>query len=386
MHLRDVFKGFALTAIAILIAVGSTAVIASVPAGASTKTPSSDVAYAKAQVAKYSKLTVFTAPGGKITRISQLKGSTIYFIPYYLEAPYFAAEASSLQQAAGVAGVKVMVCNAEGSPALVTTCFQQAIAAQAKGIITDSIDYSLAPNGYAAAAKAGIPVVAAGISDAVPSSLKGHAVTYGIGTPLAGRLSADAVISASNGKAHALLVVTHYTPLTTQNAGTMASEFKQRCPGCVVSTSIYSDVEVAKVVTEVSTALDQIPAINYLIGQFDDPAGPGIVQGMQVAHRSNVKEVTQGASLAGLQRVASGAQIADVSSDPDVNAWNEMDIVFRMATKSQVPAIGTYTIAQRVFTKSNIGSITLTNAASANGSWFSNGSFRKIYTKLWTSK
>jgi ribose transport system substrate-binding protein len=340
---------------------------------------------AKAELAKYLQLTTtFKAPGPTLKNAASLRGKTITYVPFFLEAPYFQAEVTLLQRAASVVGMKVNVCNAAATPTGAASCINQAVATKAGGIITDSIPYSFATNAYAAAAKAGIPVVASDIADPVPSSLGPDVQTMDFHEDVTGKLVADEIIADSGGHANVLLVVSHDVTEDVVNEKAMQQEFAANCPGCKVTPSIFSNNQLNDIASAVSVALTQNPDINYVVIQYDEPEGPLVLQGIvQVHATSRVKIVSQGSFLFGLQKIAAGQQLADVNSDPASGAWNEADLLFRMMTKSPIPSASSYDLPIRLFDKSNVGSLALTATAYASGQWYTNGGYASVYRSVW---
>ena len=346
---------------------------------------SDTVEYAKAQVAAHLDVVdTFKAPGDAITGLGAVKGSTITYIPLFLQSPYFGAEAAQLKQAFGLVGVTVQVCDGKATPTVVATCFNQAISGKSVGIISDAIPYGFALNAYTAAANANIPVVAGNIGDAVPAALAGHAATLGLRQDTIGHLTADSIIADSGGSAHVLLVVANDSALTKENADALTSEFQQRCPSCVVSTAIYRSTEIQKIPTTVSVALGQDPAISYMVCQFDEPAGPACLQGLKLhSNSAAVKFLTGGASLSGILRVKAGTQLADTSADPATAAWNETDLLLRMMSKASIPDTAAYSVPIRVFNASNINTVDATVEGFQGTSWYTKGGFQNEYKKLW---
>lgn len=363
----------------------STATDTGASAAPSTTSQTAGVQAANAELAKYLELTTtFKAPGPALQNAASLKGKTITYVPFFLEAPYFQAEVTLLQRAASDVGMKVNVCNAEATPTGAASCINQAVAAKAAGIITDSIPYAFAKNAYAAAAKAAIPVVAADIADPVPSSFGSDVQTMDFHEDITGKLVADKIIADSAGHANVLLVVSHDVTENIVNQQAMQQEFAANCPGCKVTASIFSNSQLNDIPSAVSVALTQDPGIDYVVIQYDEPAGPLVLQGIEQVHAtSRIKIVSQGAFLFGLQKIAAGQQLADVNSDPATGAWNEADLLFRMMTKSGVPSPNSYDLPIRLFDKSNVGSLTLTSTAYASGEWYTNGAYASVYRALW---
>jgi ribose transport system substrate-binding protein len=344
------------------------------------------VAAAKAQLAKYQPLvTSFKAPGPALSDPAALRGKTFTYVAAFLEAAYFQGQVQLIKQAAAVVGMKVSVCDAKGTPTGASSCIMQGVRDKSAGIITDSIPYDFASNAYAASAAANIPVVVADIAVPTPASLVGHAVTMAFPGDVVAELAADEIIDDSSGTANALLVTQDDGGPNVITQSAMNKEFAANCPACKITVVKYHETQLQQLPTLVSTAFLKDPTAKYLFFDYDSPAGPLVYQGMQTAHVANVKVVSLGAGLNGLQNISSGKQFADVNTDPASGAWNEADMLFRMITKTGVPSPDAYQLPIRAFDSSNVAGLPLTQAAYVNGEWFTNGAYQKDYERLWTS-
>jgi ribose transport system substrate-binding protein len=344
------------------------------------------VAAAEAQLTQYEGLvTSFRGPGPALSDPGALRGKTFTYVPFFLEAPYFQAEVQLLKQAAAVVGMKMTVCDAQATPTGATACIRQAAGAKSAGIITDSIPYNFAGNAYAAAAAANIPVVAGDIADPVPAELTGHAITMDMHENVVGELVADEIIANSSGTANPLLVDEDDEDENFVTDNAILHQFAADCPRCKITQVPYHDTSLQLIPTAVSTALLRDRSINYVFIHYDEPAGPLVFQGMQTAHATDAKVVSMGAFAYGLQNVASGKEIADVNSDPATGAWDEADALFRMITKSEIPPPSAYQLPIRVFDESNVAGLALTTTVYDSGAWYTNGAYRTVYRRLWTS-
>ncbi len=362
---------------------GSTAA-SSAPSGGSTSSSSGGtdgVAYAKGQIAKYSPLrTTFPQPGPALTGVKgKLTGKTIWYIPIFLQAPIFTAEAAALTEALKTAGATVHVCDAATNPSTADSCLRQAASSHAAGIITAAMDYSFASRAYAAVIAAKIPIVATDNDKpgSFPESPYVRRLT--IGGLVYAALGADWIIADSNGKAQVLYVADDSNAGVTQT-NAVKKEFATNCPGCKLTIVTFSDPTIAKMPTAVSAAMTSHPKINYVFGGYDAPSGIFALQGAKQVTGRKFTYLTVTGQPPGLQRVAAGQQAADPGVDTAETMWNATDALMRMITGAKQV---NYLPAVRVFTKANVPSDTKSAAAYASGSWYSNGGFRAMYTKLW---
>jgi ribose transport system substrate-binding protein len=350
--------------------------------GASTTSASSGVTYAKAQVAKYSKrITSFSPPGPPLHGIkSKLSGKTVWYIPVFLQAPLFTADAKDIAQPLALAGASVHVCDAGSNPSQASSCINEAVKSHAAAIVTDAMNDSFASSAYAAAIAAKIPVVAADNDNSVGFPKSPLLTTVSFGAPEDARLAADWIIADSHGKADVVSAADNSNDGVIEAAATK-DEFTKYCPGCKYAAVSFGDLSVQNLATEISSAMDKDPNINYVDGDYDAPSGIYALQGAKTVSGRHFTYITSTGQPPGLERVAAGQQAADPGLDPDDAMWNTADALFRILTGAK-PVVS-YTPALRIFTKSNVPSNTKDATAYASGQWYTNGAFKAMYQKLW---
>jgi ribose transport system substrate-binding protein len=369
-----------LTAIA-ATACSSSSSSSSTSQSSGTSPGAAGVQYAQAQLNKYSGLvTSFTAPGSALSGLkAKLSGKTIWYIPIFLQAPAFTADAQDLVEPLALAGAKVHVCDAGANPSQANACLKEAVAAKAAGIITDAMGYSFAAQAYSAAIAAHIPVVATSNDDVKGFPVSSDLATVSIGLTADARLAADWIIADSGGKANVLYTADNSAQGVLESAATR-DEFARECPGCKVTVVEFGDLTVQNLATAVSSAMVKNPGINYVYGGYDAPSGIYALQGAKQVTGRHFTYVTGTGQPPGLQRVAAGQQAADPGIDTVDAMWNTADALFRIVTGAKQVQ---YTPAFRIFTKSNVPSNTKDASAYASGQWYTNGAFKPMYTKLW---
>lgn len=327
----------------------------------------------------------FKAPGESVKGLDKFSGGTITYVPITLQATYFQAQYEQISEAAKKVGLKVQICDAKAQPTVATQCLNQAIAGKSVGIITDSLPFAIANNAYAAAVKAGIPIVASDVTDPIPAGWEGKVMTTDNGQADGARLMADAIIADSNGKADVLFANDVVDSTAKSVSDAVEDQFKTNCPGCDVTLVQWEPTAPQKIPTAVSVALNNNPDIRYVYVQYDQPAGPPAIQGMKLSRQADeLQLVGFGSDVSAMQRIKSGQQMADVASDPALIAWNNADRLFRLITDSSVPEASSYVEPRRVFNSTNIKSVDGSNVDDfKSGAWFSDGSFRDTYASLW---
>lgn len=351
---------------------------------------SSGLAYAKAQVAKYSAPTTsFPAPGPALKNVASLKGKTVYYVPITLEDPEFSIVASALKQALGSVGINVVACSGDATPTGVSSCLGRAVAQKAAAVIGDSVPIVLAANEFAKVQAAGIPVL---ITDQLPPPPGLPGVVKGLGNdklayepengiaPLA--LIADWVIADSGGKANVLISEFTDSPSTQAYIAQGAkAQFAKNCSGCTVAISKVQNANFNLIPSQTSSALLAHPNTNYVIAEFDAELQP-LFGGVQQAHfATKAKGASTTGVLGALQQLKSKQFLAaDAGTDFPYQGWADADAVMRQL-------LGMPTVAEnvpmRLFTSANIGSLALTPSAEASGAWYGSSAYQGMFTKLW---
>jgi ribose transport system substrate-binding protein len=197
-------------------------------------------------------------------------------------------------------------------------------------------------------------------------------------------LMADWVIADSKGKANAIFTVETDSPSSTAYVTKGAApEFKKYCPGCKIT---YADTPSTGVTSQwVETTVKKTPGVQYYYSEFEDDLSQ-TTQGVSLAGQANSLKVSYAtATLAGLTDIKNHKQVfADIGDDVAYEGWADADNLLRMMVKQ--PTV-TEHIPERLFTRQNIGSIKLTNAAQASGVWYGNPTqFQTGFETLWGTK
>jgi ribose transport system substrate-binding protein len=359
------------------------------PAGGSAQT-SSGVAYANAQVARYSgTVKSFPAPGPPLKKVASLRGKTVYYVPITLEDPEFSIVAGALKTAMGKVGVNVVACSGGANPSGISSCLGRAVAAKAAGVITDAIPVVEAANAFRAVQAAGIPIL---VTDQLqpPSGLPG--AVHGLGNDKVGYLPgngipplsviADWVIAHSNGKANVLITV-FVDNVSSQIYVTKGAipEFQKHCPGCKVYLSKALNANFNLIPSQTSSALLSHPGVNYVIPEYDAAVEPVLGGVQQSGFATKVTGASTTGLLGALQQIkAKHFLAADMGTSFPYQGWADADASLRqMLGMPVVPE----NIPMRLFTAANIDSVTLTPAAQASGEWYGGSGYQAMFSKLW---
>ena len=373
----------ALTA-ALLAGCGSSGTATSTPATSSAP----GVQRATALVTQFEQTTAYQPTGSPLTGVAAaLAGKTVYYVPIDQQVPIFPVVESGLGQALATVGARLHVCDGGASPATTTACLNQAIADGAAAVVTDSIPFGFAEQGFLSLEKHHIPV------------LLGDEPSVGAaGTPVAGTdqlafletnqtramsLSADWIIAHSGGKADVLVVEVTDSPLTVQaiTQGALV-QFRTLCPGCTVHTITTSTANLGSLPSAVSSALLKDRSIGYVFSEFDTDVQAALGGVVQSGFASKVIGVSSMGILGSLQMLRSSNFLyEDTGSDGILLGWQYANQAFRMILRQ--PVLQSEDIPQRVFTRDNVSSLDLTSAGQLSGAWYGTAGFKAAFDKLW---
>lgn len=352
--------------------------------GSSSSSGSSgDLAKAQQEVTSLEAVTkTYPVPTAGVSGVSAFKGRKVYYIPLVQSIPGFVVTASSMKQALGTAGLSQQVCDGQGQPSAVAACVQQAVAANAAGIVLDAIPYGMAQNALDAAKAKGIPIIVADQYAPTSGTANTDQVTYVPGATDQPTAIAWWIINASKGAAKAIIAEEIDSPSSKQYVTNSLAIYKQYCPGCNIKVKDITASTDALLATDTSSNILTDPGVQYYYTEFEDSLQPTIQGIQQSGHTSSVALSVAGGSVNGLGLLKSGSSTvkAVVAVDEAYAGYALTDEILRMMTKSS-PVAEPY--PTRLFTSDNIGSIDVTTTAQSSGTWFGDTSFETSYAALW---
>lgn len=349
--------------------------------GSSGGVSTAGLAKARQEVASLEATTAsYPVPTATVPGVSQVRGRTVYYIPLVQQIPGFVVTAQVMRQALSRVGLSQQVCDGQGQPSAIAACVQQAIAANAAGIVLDAIPYGMVQNALDSAKGKGIPIVIA--DQLAPSGTTNtDQVTYVPGATSQPSAIAWWLIADSQGKANVIIAEEADSPSSKQYVTDSLPIYQQYCPACKVTVKTITATTDALLASATSSNILTNPNAGYYYTEFEDSLQP-TVQGIQQSGRSSsVSLSVAGGSVDGLGLLKGSTVVkAVVAVDQAYAGYALTDEILRMMTKS-APVDEPY--PTRLFTKQNINSIQVTTAAQANGEWFGDNSFEASYTKLW---
>lgn len=338
-----------------------------------------------ANLARYSARIdpTYTAPAYSA---AAARGKTVWWVPTDTSNPFIAVVGQNLKDALASQGVEMKVCDGKNNPVDANNCIGQAISQQASAIQVDGFLPEVYSQQLASAAAAKIPVFSGAAQDASEPLAAGLTGQSSQPFKLGGMLLADWVAKKSGGSGESLFVSVPDVAGAGQELEEYKKEMAQECPGCKV---VDKGVTLANWATDIapttSAALVGNPSLSYVVPAFDpmtqftDPAIK------QAGKASSVTVATFNGSVQPMQDLKDGSVVGvEIGIDLNALGYIEADLILRALSGQPQPS--TFPVAPvRVFDSTNIGELTLSAGAQADGSWYTNtpGATKEFFTKLW---
>lgn len=335
---------------------------------------------AKAEVARLeAPSNKFVAPGPSVDT-SGVRGKTIWYVSLGQAIPVLAVEQKGLSEAASALGMSFKICDGKFQPAVAAACVNSAVSAGAAGIIMDSVTTASVATAMQNAAAHKVPVLA--VSAIGTNSA---ALAYGTnGDEAAQAGAANWIVADSNGKATVLSTRVQDDTGALNDTAVGSKPVFDKCTGCKITFATYTSGTVPGIPSLISSTLLRNRGVNYGFPQFDFLV-PLYVAGVRTAGMTGkLKIVSTNGVLSSMQMVKNGGQDADIASNRNYSGWLAMDSMLRMIKGMPVPT--NWQIPIRIFDKSNIGTIPLTEAAASTGEWFGPLDYQASFKALWGLK
>ena len=351
------------------------------PSTTAKATSSSGVVAAQAAVAKYSAAVSQFPPIKPVTGANKLSGKSVWFVP--ISTLVYPDTGSILNEALGKLGITVHVCDGNFVPTAIAGCLSQAGSSGANAVLTGAVDYASVSSAINALVAKGVPVV---MADTVPppgttSSAKLTFDYDSAGTNLDEDLAADSIIADSNGKANILFLAITDSALLKDAAAHAMTFLADKCPGCSVTRIDYNTASLSKLSSEVNAALISKPATTYIFGELDPSSASAIAAIRTAGLEGKVKYASAGGGLPDIQNLATGdIEFANAGVSGAYNSWRYADDVVRLLAGQAPSNDGTVV---RMFTKSNVGSLTLTPAQSVSNAWYGSDAYKANFLAAW---
>ncbi|HZV49817.1 MAG TPA: substrate-binding domain-containing protein [Candidatus Dormibacteraeota bacterium] len=328
----------------------------STPSAGSGGASQANLSAVRAEINRYAGLPTFTAPGPSIDR-ARVAGKTVFYIPDSSANPFAANIGNAMAQAAKMLDMNFVNCTTQGQVAQWVQCYGEALNRHVN-LIYDfgGVDPRVVGPQIAQAQQASIPVLAIHVYAASQTPV---AVNYSVPAPYdeAARLMADWVVLDTRGRADVLVVTSNEVTGTPPLVNGIKRVFAQRCSSSCKAT--FVNVPVAdwstKIQTEVQSALNRDPNINYIIPIYDSMS-QFIVPAVTATGRTGKVHIsTYNGTPFVLGYMQTGEIVTmDVGENLDWLGWAYIDAGARVLSSTNLPRTIDEHTALRIFTRANV--------------------------------
>lgn len=262
---------------------------------------------------------------------------SVHFVGCDQSIPGCVAQVEGVRQAAEALGFEVNVCDAKSDVASFQNCMSQAVNAKPDFIVNNARPYSDAPEAYADAHAADIPVIGQ-FTAQEPDPEKGNVVEVGSVCQIEGELLGHYMVAESDGKANVAVFADTVYQCNGQRADGIKAAL-DKCPTCEVTIARFS---VATAQTDLPPALQakiqSTPDLNWLVST---PGFSGVMAADAVRQAGAADRISVGTfdgDEPTLALVRAGDIIkADVASGVYENGWTVMDAALRLKAGQEIP-------------------------------------------------
>jgi ribose transport system substrate-binding protein len=244
--------------------------------------------------------------------------------------------AKAIEAAADAIGYGFEICDGGSSPDTIAQCWTNAVNAKPDAIITNGIGVDVAGDGYAAAAKANIPVV--GMFTGNDLGVDG-VVTEVAGDECGpqGEMAGNWVIADSGGDANVLFVGTQTFKCNQQRQSGFESAM-QKCTECKVSTLDFAiDAIQSTLPQQLQAKLQSTPDVDYVVGTFDAIALVAADAVRQAGKADSIRVAGFDADAPNLELIGNeDIQFADVTSGTTEPGYAAVDAAARSLVGEEV--------------------------------------------------
>jgi ribose transport system substrate-binding protein len=301
------------------------------------------------------------------------KGKTIYHVACNLALEGCSKIANAIEAGTKALGYKFQKCDGGTTADKIGACFTNAVNAKPDAIVVNGLDVNAAGDGYAAAEKAGIPII--GSFTGNPEGAKGvKTEVAGDACTKEGTALANWIIADSKGKANALFVGTKTYACNIQRQESFVSALKA-CATCKSDTLEFAiDAIQSGLPQQLQSAIQTKPDVTYIVGTFDAVALAATDAIRQAGKSGSIKVAGFDADAPNLELVKKGdIQVADITTGSTEPGWAAADAAARAISGNDLPP--TVSTSQVLITKDNIGQVGKTYVGATG--------FEAQFKKLW---
>jgi ribose transport system substrate-binding protein len=296
-----------------------------------------------------------TVPSNDLGPFDPPKGKTIYHVACNLALEGCSKIANAIQSGTEALGYKFEKCDGGTTADKIGACFTNAVNAKPDAIVVNGIGVDAAGDGYAAAEKAGIPIIGTFTGNpegaaGVKTEVAGDACTK------EGKALADWIIADSKGKANALFVGTKTFTCNIQRQQSFLDEMKT-CETCKTDTLEFAiDAIQSGLPQQLQSAIQTKPDVTYIVGTFDAVALAATDAIRQAGKSDAIKVAGFDADAPNLELIKKGdIQVADITTGSTEPGWAAADAAARAIAGNDLPPV--VSTSQVLLTKDNLDEI-----------------------------
>lgn len=325
------------------------------PAAGAAAGAAAGVTAAHAQIAEFTKLPTYVAPGATIDGKGIGSGKTLLVIPYSTQIPYNNAFSDAITKAASAVGMKTKVYADNGAPDEWARGIEYGINQHVDAIaLIAGLNVDQVIPQIQEATKAGIPVIGSTFEGYDAPSPTYLSADVPLDYARAGGLEANYAISAKAGKVNALIVTSSGLQASKSMTPAVQATFAKNCPGCKVKTI---DIPVTQWSTgiqpQVEAAITADPSIDYILPNYDSEASY-VIAALRAKGKTDVGVATFNGTPAPMALLQSGQISMDTGENINWAGNATVDAALRTIL-NKGKSIGRLDehIPLRVFDKSN---------------------------------
>ncbi len=286
-----------------------------------------------AAVAKYSQVPKVVPLGGELTA-KPPAGKKIAVLACAIVS--CEEQSRSLKEAGAHLGWTVTSYKFGQTPQTAESALHQAIVSHPSGVMIEAFPLAVFKEGLEQLKAANIPVVDLATANPNTPPIIGSVSTAmasatEAGPHLYGKLQADYIATASQGKANVLYMNTPDYPYEQAQTEATKTELAKVCSGCKLQVVNLALTELGPQTAGVIVSyLQKDPSINYLVLSFAEIYDFGVEAALANAGLANqVKIVTTGPVQSTFKAMKAGKITAVIASPNEMNSWYVMDMFAR---------------------------------------------------------
>jgi ribose transport system substrate-binding protein len=305
--------------------------------------------------------------------VTPQKGALLYFIGCDQSIPGCVAQVHGFEEGAKAAGYETKVCDAKFEIANFQNCMNQAVQAKPAAIVNNARPQSDAPEAYAKAHEAEIPVIGQFTAEK-PEPEEGNAGEVGYVCEHEAEILGNQIVAESGGKANVAVFADTVYQCNQQRAAGLENVLDE-CEGCTVSVEQFSAATAQTDLPSLfQSTIQGNPDLEWIVAA---PGFAGSLAAASIRESGKSEEISVG-TFDGeepeleLLRQKEIVKL-DVLSGIYENGWCVVDLISRLLAGEPVPG-NIENPTQQALTQENVP---------AEGSFEGAEGYEEQFKKLW---